>query len=230
MYNKVLPIKTWSEEDRPREKLLIRGKKALTDAELLAVILGSGSRTETAIGLAQRILHDFDQNLQELSKCSPKDLMRFNGVGEAKAIAITATFELGRRRQLTDVKNRQKIQGSKDVYDVMGPLLADLPHEEFWVLFLNRSNKILGKERISKGGVAGTVVDAKMIFRPALLCLASSIILCHNHPSGNLRPSQADIDITRKLKQAGESMDISVLDHIIISDQGYYSFADEGSL
>ncbi len=223
-----LTIKAWAEEDRPREKLILKGKKSLSDAELLAILLGSGSREETAVGLSQRILKSADNNLNELGKCTVKELTRFKGIGEAKAITIVAALELGRRRQLSDIKERIQVRSSQDAYKAIAPILVDLPHEEFWILLLNRSNRIMCRERISIGGVSGTVVDAKLIYKKALENLASAIILCHNHPSGNLKPSQADIDITRKLKQAGKTLDIDVLDHLIIAEGGFYSFADEG--
>ena len=221
-------IKSWAEEDRPREKLLLKGRDVLSDAELIAIIIGSGSREESALGLSQRILNAVGNNLNQLGRCNIKDLMEFKGIGEAKAISITAAMELGRRRQLSSIKDRPKVTSSKDAFNLIAPTIVDLPHEEFWILLLNRSNQVIGRERVSKGGVAGTVVDAKIIFKTALQALASSVILCHNHPSGNLKPSQADIDITKKLKQGGVSIDISVLDHLIVSDRGYYSFADEG--
>ena len=226
-----LSIKSWAEDDRPREKMSRKGKQYLSDAELLAILIGSGSREETAVGLAQRILKSYENNLNELGKVSLAELMRFKGIGEAKAITIAAALELGRRRQLTGYIDRPLILSSKDGYNCIAPLLMDLDHEEFWILLLNRANKVISKEQISAGGVSGTVVDAKIIFRKTLeTAPASSIILCHNHPSGNIRPSQADIDITQKLKKAGETLDISVLDHLIIGENGYYSFADEGKL
>ena len=225
-----LTIKAWAEEDRPREKLLLKGKKNLSDAELLAIIIGSGSRDETALGLSQRMLAKYDSNLNELGRQNISELMKFKGIGEAKAIGISAALELGHRRQLSNLKDRPKITSSRDAFNAIAPLIVDLPHEEFWILLLNRSNIVIGRERISTGGVAGTVVDAKLIFKTALQSLAPAIILCHNHPSGNLRPSQADIDITGKLKKGGESIDVTVLDHLIVSERGYYSFADEGVL
>jgi len=223
-------IKSWAEEDRPREKLLQKGKKSLSDAELIAILIGSGSREETAVALSKRILNSVENNLNDLGKCTVSELMKFKGIGEAKAITIAAALELGRRRQLSDIKDRPQIKSSKDAYDVIAPILLDLPHEEFWILLLNRANRVMHRVCISKGGVAGTVVDSKIIFLRAIEHLASSIILCHNHPSGNLRPSQADLDITRKLKSAGQTLDISVLDHLIVSENGYYSFADKGVL
>lgn len=226
-----LAIKSWAEEDRPREKMLLRGKASLSEAELLAILLGSGSREESAVGLAQRILNTVDNNLHELGKRSIAELQDgFKGVGEAKAITIVAALELGRRRQLSRIRDRPQVTCSRDAFNAIAPLLADLPHEEFWILALNRANRILSREQISQGGMAGTVVDAKIVFRKALGAQACSIVLCHNHPSGNLQPSQADIDLTRKLRQAGESIDMLVLDHLIVSETGYYSFADEGLL
>jgi DNA repair protein RadC len=225
-----LGIKSWAEEDRPREKLLHKGKGSLSNAELLAIILGSGNRNETAVGLAQRILQSADNNLNELGKRNLSELQKFRGVGEAKAISIIAAMEIGRRRQLSDVKERPHVSSSKNAYEAIAPLIADLPHEEFWILHLNRANRILGRERISSGGTAGTVVDAKIIFRKALEGFASSIILCHNHPSGSLFPSQADLMLTTKLVKAGKLLDISVLDHIIVAGKDYYSFADEDKI
>ncbi|MDX1942876.1 MAG: DNA repair protein RadC [Saprospiraceae bacterium] len=222
-----LSIKAWAEEDRPREKLLAKGKQSLSDAELLAILLGSGSRDETAVALAQRILKSVENDLNELGRRSIAELTKFKGMGEAKSIAIVAAMELGRRRQLTDIRERPQIRSSRDAYDVIAPILMDLPHEEFWILLLNRANKVMSREQISLGGVAGTVVDAKIIFRKAIEGMASSIILVHNHPSGNLQPSQQDIDLTKKLRKAGETLDISVLDHLIIAESSYFSFADE---
>lgn len=223
-----LTIKAWAEEDRPREKLRLKGKHSLSDAELLAILLGSGSREETAVGLAKRLLGDMDNNLIELGKVSLAELMTYKGIGEAKAIAIAAAMELGRRRQLSQVRERPQVRSSRDAFQGIAPLLVDLPHEEFWILLLNRANRIIGRERISLGGITGTVVDAKVLFRKAIEGMACSIILCHNHPSGNLQPSQADVELTRKLHQAGKALDVIVLDHLVVADTGYYSFADEG--
>ncbi len=223
-------IKSWAEEDRPREKLLLKGKQNLTDAELLAIIIGSGSRNETAVDLAKRLLISVDNNLEKLARLSVRDLMVFKGIGEAKAISMAAVMELGRRRQLTDVKTKPQLRSSRDAYDLLGPVLADLNHEEFWILLLNRANRIISREQISKGGTSGTVVDAKIVFRKALEKQASSIILCHNHPSGNLRASQADLALTKKLVAAGNQLDVMVLDHLIVTQSGYLSFADEGMM
>ncbi len=224
-----LPIKSWAEEDRPREKMRIRGRSNLSDAELLAIVLGSGTREETAVTLARRILHAAENDLHELGKWTISDLTRrFKGVGEAKAISILAALELGRRRQLTDIRHRPKVSSSRDSYDAMASILADLPHEEFWILILNRANLITGREQISSGGTAGTVVDAKILFRKAIEYRAAALVMFHNHPSGNLKPSQADLDLTKKLVQAGKTLDIAVLDHIIVAGKTYFSFADEG--
>ncbi len=226
-YTSNLTIKAWAEQDRPREKMLLKGRQSLSDAELIAILLGSGNRRESAVGLAQRILQSFENNLNQLARCTLAELMSFRGVGQAKAISIAAALEIGRRRQLADIKEQPQIRESKDAYNVIAPLIADLQHEEFWILLLNRSNRVIGRERVSMGGVSGTVVDAKIIFRRAVVNLASSLILCHNHPSGSLKPSQADIDITKKLFRAGADLDITVHDHLIICQSGYFSFADE---
>ena len=219
-------IKSWAEEDRPREKLLMYGKAALSDAELLAILIGSGTVETNAIELAAQILQNVNGNLSELGRRSVKDLMKFKGIGEAKAITIAAAVELGRRRQMSDVMKRDQITCARDVYDALLPTLIDLPHEEFWIVLLNRASHIIGQQRISSGGVSGVAVDAKMVFRPAIEALASSLVVAHNHPSGNLKPSQADIDLTRKLKKAGESLDIAVVDHIIVAHSGFFSFAE----
>lgn len=226
-----LPIKTWAEEDRPREKMLLRGKQNLSDAELLAILLGSGSREESAVALARRILHTVGNNLHELGKLSVTDLTsRFKGVGEAKAVAILAAIELGRRRQLSEARRRPQVRSSKDCYEVMAPLLADLPHEEFWILLLNRSNHIIGRECISTGSATATVVDAKSVFHKALEYRAEAVVLVHNHPSGTLYPSRADKELTHKLFEAGRMLDIAVIDHLIIAEREYFSFSDENIL
>ena len=224
------PIPQWAEDDRPREKFLLKGKTALSDAELLAILLGSGSRNESAVQLAQRILSQSQQNLNELGKRTVLQLMEFKGIGEAKAITIVAALELGRRRRQEEVQERFKISSSKSVFEHMQPIIGELPHEEFWVLFLNNSNKILHKELMSKGGMTGTIVDIRLIFKSALEYKATSLILTHNHPSGKLQASDADKEITQRLKVAGQQLDILVLDHVIITETGYLSFADEGIL
>jgi DNA repair protein RadC len=227
-YKQPLGIKFWAEEDRPREKLLDKGRHVLTEAELIAILIGSGSKNETAVELSKRILASVNNNLNELGKLSVQELNKFKGIGDAKAISIVAALELGRRRKETDAVKREKITTSKDAFEIMKPSLMDLPHEEFWLIVLNRANLVIKKELISRGGVAGTVVDIKIIFKAAMESYASSIIICHNHPSGNLKPSEADLKITKNIKEAGKIMEIPLLDHLIITDTGFFSFADEG--
>jgi DNA repair protein RadC len=223
-----LGIKSWAEEDRPREKLMLKGRGALSDAELLGILIGSGIQKMTAVDLAKNILQSVANDLNELAKLGVKDLSKFKGIGEARAINIVSALELGRRRKETEVKVRPKITSSADAYQVIKPYLWDLPHEEFWIILLNRGNQVLRCQQISAGGVAGTVADPKIIFKAAIEHLASGMILCHNHPSGNLTPSQADKDLTRKMREAGKMLDLPVLDHLIFADKGYFSFADEG--
>lgn len=228
--NESISIKQWAEGDRPRERLLSKGRTVLSDAELIAILIGSGNREETAVELSKRILRSVGNNLNELGKLSVNDLMKFKGIGEAKAITIVAALELGRRRKTEKGVERKKITSSGDAYNLMSHLLQDIPYEEFWVLLLNRQNKEIDKVCISKGGVSGTVADVRLIFKSAIEKLASGIILFHNHPSGNLKPSQSDIQLTKKMKEAGVTLDIPVLDHIIVGDNNYFSFADEGML
>lgn len=223
-----LSIKDWALEDRPREKLIAKGLQSLSDAELIAILISSGNRGETAVELAKRILISADNNLNTLGKLSLNDLQKFKGIGEAKAIAIVAALELGRRRKLSEIIEKKIIRSSKDIFEFFHPILADLPHEEFWVVFLNNSSKIIDKLKISQGGLSGTVIDVRLIMKAAIEKLASSIILCHNHPSGNLKPSKNDIEITKKMREAGKILDIKVLDHIIVTDESYFSFGDEG--
>lgn len=226
-----LSIKNWAVEDRPREKLLTKGIQALSDAEIIAILIGSGSVKESAVELSKKILHDHDHNLNNLGRRSVNDLKnRYHGIGEAKAISILAALELGNRRGKQDFQVRPKITSSRQVFEFFQPIMGDLPHEEFWILLLNRANKIIHPHRISQGGMTGTVIDVRMVLRTALENQATSIILCHNHPSGNIEASQSDIEITQKLNQAGKIMDIPVLDHIIVSEKNYFSFADEGMI
>ena len=222
------PINQWAEDDRPREKFQLKGKSSLSDSELLAILIGSGSRNESAVQLCQRILASTDNNLNQLGKLSITQLTNFKGIGQAKAISIAAALELGRRRRVEDAVELKKITSSKAVFEIMQPLIGELPHEEFWVLFLNNSNKVIHKAQISKGGITGTVVDSRIIFKTGFENNATSIILTHNHPSGKLLPSEADIQITKKLKVAGQQLDISVLDHVIITETSFYSFNDHG--
>ena len=225
-----LKIKSWSPEDRPREKLLSKGTPVLSDAELVAILLGTGTATVSAVELAKRVLQTVDNSLHELGRLSVRDLMKVKGIGEAKAISIIAALELGRRRRDLDGELRPRISGSRDGFDILKSHLQDLPHEEFWVILLNRANRVIKKHQISQGGVAGTVADPKIIFKLAISELASGIILAHNHPSGNLTASQADMDLTKKIKEAGKLLEIQVLDHLIIAGKKYFSFADEGIL
>lgn len=225
-----LGIKSWSPEDRPREKLLLKGTSALSDAELIAILLGSGTATVSAVDLAKRIMQNVNHDLHALARLTVKDLMKVKGIGTAKAITIIAALELGRRRKDVESEERPRISGSRDAFELLKSRLQDIPHEEFWIILLNRGNRVIRKQQISQGGVAGTVADPKIIFKIALEELASGIVLAHNHPSGNLTASQADIDLTRKLKDAGKLLEIQVLDHLIIAGQKYLSFADEGIL
>ena len=225
-----LSIKQWAETDRPREKLLATGCSSLSDSELIALLIGSGTRKETAVELARRILGSFDNSLNLLGKQSVQELKQFKGIGNAKAVVIAAALEIGRRRREEVMEEKPVIQSSRDAWAIMQPVMADLMHEEFWIMLLNRSNRLIETLRTSQGGISGTVTDIRMILKNAILRSASSIVLCHNHPSGNLKPSRADMDITKKMNEAAKLMDIKVLDHIIMADSNYFSFADEGLL
>jgi DNA repair protein RadC len=225
---KHLGIKDWALEDRPREKLLSKGIASLSNAELIAILIGSGTKDETAVELSRKVLDGISNNLVELGKLSITDLQKIKGIGEAKAISIIAAMELGRRRSLSAVEIKKKIEASQDVFDYFHPLIADLHHEEFWILLLNRANIIIDRYKGSQGGVSGTVMDVKTILKFAIEKLASAIIVCHNHPSGNKFPSDSDKSITRKLSDAANILDIKLLDHLIVTSNGYYSFADEG--
>lgn len=222
-----LSIKHWAEDDRPREKLLIKGRSALSSAELIAILIGSGNKEDSAVDIAKKVLSLTNNNLTELGRLSVADLKKIKGIGEAKAITILAALELGRRRGTEDATDIIKISSSKDLFQFFFPLVSDLPHEAFWMLMLNRSNKIIGYKKISEGGIHATVVDSRIVFKHAIEALASSIIFCHNHPSGNLKPSEADLKLTQTLQKAGELLEIKVLDHIIIANNAYFSFADE---
>ncbi len=230
MENNSFSIKSWAEDDKPREKLMLKGKSALTDSELMAILIGSGSRNESAVELSKRILSSVNNNLNALGKLSIQQLCEFKGIGEAKAIAIIAAAELGRRRNYEEVVISDKITSSKDAFMLMKPIIGDLNHEEFWVVFLNNANKILFKSQMSKGGMTGTLVDVRIIFKSALEQNSTGIMLFHNHPSGKLNPSEADRQITRAIKLAGDHLNIKVLDHLIITEKEYFSFADEGIL
>ena len=226
-----LSIKDWAEDDRPREKALQKGISSLSNAELLAILIGSGNNEESAIQLAQRILNAVNNNLYSLGKLSLKELVaNFKGIGVAKGVSILAALELGKRRAATDPLARDVIRSSKDVYDALYPILSDLPHEELWALFLNRSNRIINKQKLSQGGISETTFDMKILLKYAVNDLASGIVLCHNHPSGNLRPSQSDDQLTRRVSQAVKMLDIRLFDHLIIAENRYYSYSDEGKL
>ena len=227
-YAKNISIKDWADGDRPREKLLLKGKGALSDAELIAILIASGNRSESAVDLSKRILQSLGNNINKLAKLSVNDLMKFKGVGEAKAITIIASLELGRRRRTADVLEKENVGGSKDAFHILQSRLEDLPHEEFWIILLNRANKVIDTKLVSRGGVSSTVLDSKVIFNFAVESLASGIILGHNHPSGNLKPSNSDIRLTKKIVDAGKIMEVPILDHIIVGDNEYFSFADEG--
>jgi len=226
--NSFFPITNWSEDDKPREKLMLKGKSVLSDAELIAILIGSGSRSESAVDLSKRILASVDNNLNAIGKLSLSQLMQFKGIGEAKAISIIAALELGRRRRGEDAVELKKITSSKIIFEIMQPIIGELPHEEFWIIYMNNSNKVIAKSQLSKGGITGTLVDVRIVFKTALEMGATALILCHNHPSGTLIPSDADKHITRKLKLAGDSLEIKVLDHLIVTETSYFSFADEG--
>lgn len=232
MYNVIkLPITCWAEEDRPREKLLSKGRHILTDAELLAIILGSGTRDESAVDLSRRILNESGNNLDKLSKLTINELRQFNGIGEAKAISIIAALELGRRRVSNSLPAEEPIiRSSEDTYSLIRAELEDLDHEEFWLLMLNRANKVIRKEQVSRGGMNSTVVDPKMIFRTALSHGACGLIVCHNHPSGGTKPSENDLRLTRRLSEAARLLEINLLDHLIVGANSYFSFADDGIL
>lgn len=228
---KKLSIKSWAEEDRPREKMLRKGVSTLSDAELLAIILGSGNTTESAVELAQRILHSVDNNLNTLGKLSIKELTSgFKGVGQAKAVSIVAALELGKRRNSADIPERGSIRSSRDAFLLLHPHLCDLPHEELWITLTNRAGKVIEKVKISQGGTGETSADIRLILKAAITALASGIILFHNHPSGNPVPSTHDDLLTQRLQKSAQLMSISLLDHLIISDNLYYSYADEGRL
>ncbi|MBN2484612.1 MAG: DNA repair protein RadC [Bacteroidales bacterium] len=221
-------IKNWAADDRPREKLLQKGPRALSDAELIALLIGSGTRELSAVELSRHILMQCSNNLTELARHSAKELMKYKGIGEAKAISIVAALEIGRRRKDCGSPVRPKITSSADAAAVFFPLVADLPHEEFWAATLDRSNKLKEQFMVSSGGISGTVTDVRILLKKSLEASASSIIVCHNHPSGNIEPSRQDKEITQKIKEAAKLLDIQLLDHIIIAGQKYYSFADEG--
>lgn len=225
-----LKITEWAAEDRPREKLMQKGTASLSDAELLAILISSGTKDKSAVDLGRELLALVNNNLNALGRLSISDLTKLQGIGTARAVTIAAALELGRRRKLAESPESAQIKCSKDVADIFQPLLSDLTHEEFWILFLNRSNRVINRMKLSQGGISGTVTDVRIVMKKAIEYLASGIIVCHNHPSGNLNPSESDTRITHKIKEAGNLMDIQLLDHLIISEKEYYSFADNGIL
>ncbi len=226
-YEKIESIKTWAEDDRPREKLVLKGRNALSDAELIAILIGSGNREESAVSLSKRILSSVENNLDKLARLTLADLMKFKGIGEAKAISIIAALEVGRRKKDSSTEVNPSISNSRDAYLLFLPVLEDLPHEESWVLLMNRANKVIQRQSLSVGGIHGTVIDSKILFKMAIDKLASGIILAHNHPSGNVKPSDDDIRLTSRLSKAGKILEIPILDHLIIAGKNYFSFADE---
>ncbi|MCX6312748.1 MAG: DNA repair protein RadC [Bacteroidetes bacterium] len=226
-----LSIKEWAEDDRPREKLLLKGRSALSDAELIAILIGSGNRNESAVDLSKRILNTAENNLEKFSRMGISELKRFPGMGEAKALSILAALELGRRRNANITgEDSMKIRSSNDAYRIIRPDLEDLPHEEFWILVLNRPNTVIKKEIVSRGGMNATIVDPKIVFKIAVSNGACGLVLCHNHPSGAVKPSEQDIRLTKRLREAANILDIALLDHIIVGANTYFSFADEGLL
>ncbi len=225
-----MSIKSLAEDDRPREKFLLKGKAAVSDSELLAIIMGSGNREESAVELARKILNSVENNWHRLSQLSVKDLMKFKGVGEAKAISIATALEIGSRRSQQEVLEREQISGSKDAFEILLPHLSDLSTEEFWAIFLNHQNKIIYKTCLFRGGIAGTVADIRVLFKVALEHFSTRIIVAHNHPAGSLKPSQEDIYITNKIREAGKLLEIELLDHLIIAQNKFYSFKEEGIL
>lgn len=224
---KNISIKSWALDDRPRKKLMLKGKNTLSNAELIAILIGAGNRQETAVELSKRILLSVDNDLNSLSKLSIEALMKFKGIGEAKAISIVSALEFGKRKQFTEKKEILKIHSSKDVFNIVQPLIGDIQHEEFWALYLNNSNKVLEKFQLSKGGFTATLVDVRLLYKRALELSAVGVVVCHNHPSGKLKPSSSDIELTEKIKKAGVTLNIKLLDHLIVTEKAYFSFADE---
>jgi len=227
---KSFSIKHWSDDDKPREKLVQKGRSVLSDAELIAILIGSGSRNESAVELSKRILASVNNNLNELGKLSTKQLMQFKGIGEAKAVTITAALEMGRRRRGEEASKITKIRSSRDAFELLRPIIGELQHEEFWILYLNNAHSVLHSSQLSKGGLTGTLVDVRIVMKEALQLGAVALVLAHNHPSGTLKPSKADREVTHKLESASKALDIKVLDHLIVTQRDYYSFADEGIL
>ena len=228
--NASFSIKNWKEDDKPREKMILKGKEVVSDAELIAILIGSGNRSESAVDLSKRILSKADNNLNNLARLTVDQLMEFNGIGEAKAVSIITALELGRRRRLEEALEVSKVTSSNEAFEILQPLIGELKHEEFWILYLNNSNKIIHKYQLSKGGITETVVDTRMVFKKAFELSATALIIAHNHPSGTLKPSEADKKLTQKIKTAGETLDIKIIDHLIITEKAYFSFADQNIL
>lgn len=227
---KKLTIKLWALEDRPREKLMQKGKSVLTDAELIAILIGGGSKGESAVELSKRLLNSVNNNINQLAMLSTEQLMEFKGIGEARAVSIITALELGNRRHFEQVEDKPVIKSSESAFNVIRPIIGELEHEEFWVLYLNNSNKVIVKKQLSKGGITATMVDVRLIFKKAVELTSVGIIVCHNHPSGKLKPSRTDKILTKKIKEAGKTLDIKLLDHLIITQKDYFSFADNGIL
>lgn len=227
---KKLTIKSWAIEDRPREKLILQGKAVLTDAELIAILIGSGTKNESAVELSKRILNSVNNNINELAALTLEQLNEFKGIGEARAVSIITALELGKRRHFEQVEQKPIIKSSKDAFQIMQPIIGELEHEEFWVLYLNNSNKVIAKKQLSKGGITATMVDVRLLFKKALALTTIGVIVCHNHPSGKLTPSKSDELLTQKIREAGQTLDIKLLDHLIITQKDYFSFADNQKL
>lgn len=225
-----IPMSAWAEEDQPRHKILLKGRSTLSDAELLSLIIGNGNEEENALEIARNMLSGSNNSLIEFGKLSYVDLIRYKGIGQSKAVAIVAAIELGRRRKNEDAITRNQISNSMDIFNIMHPYLGDLTHEEFWILFLNRANRVMGKHQVSSGGMTGTVVDPKILFKQALDAKATHLALCHNHPSGSVKPSEQDIRLTKQVVEGGKILEIHVIDHVIIGNHMYFSFADEGMI
>jgi DNA repair protein RadC len=227
---KKLTIKSWAIEDRPREKLILQGSSFLTDAELIAILIGSGTTKESAVELSKRMLNSAENNINQFAKLSLEQLMEFKGIGQARAVSIITALELGKRRHFEKTEEKPTIKSSKDAFKIISPLIGDLLHEEFWVLYLNNSNKVIAKKQLSKGGITSTMVDVRLLFKKAVELAIVGVIVCHNHPSGKLKPSESDLALTKKIKEAGVTLDIKLLDHLIITQKDYFSFADNQML
>lgn len=228
--DKKLTVKDWAFSDRPREKLMFNGKRSLTDSELLAILIGSGSHEETSVDLCKRILHHMDDDLEKLANLTIPDLCKFKGVGEAKAVTIIAALELCHRRSTTTRKEAMQITSSQDSFNLLQRYFAGLKQEQFWIILLNRANKLIGTHQISTGSTSETLVDPKLVFPLALEYHTSLIVIAHNHPSGVLKPSEMDINLTKRLCESAQMLDIEIIDHLIFGDNNYFSFSDQGMM